>query len=136
MTLLSKLLFSLLFCLPPLLLTSLLLAIHLHLGFWLALICFLLPLSLCAFSSVVGLRLDLHFARFDWDNEQQIIKSSAQAGLVVLTGFLMLGLLFAALFFAPQGSTLWLSYVLAAVISLSAAVIMRPLFRTAIYQIK
>lgn len=135
-TLLSKLLFSILFCLPPLLLTALLLAVHLHLNFWMALVCFLLPLSLCTFSSAVGLMLDLRFARFDWDNEQQIIKNSAQSGLVALTVFLMLGFLFAALFFAPQGSTLWLSYGMAAIIFLSSAAIMKLLFKTAIYQIK
>ena len=130
----SKALFSLLFCLPPLLLTAVLLTIHLSLSFWLALACFLLPISLCAFSSVAGLMLDLHFARFDWENEQQIIKSSAQTGLSMLTGILLLALMFAVLFFAPAQYMLLMNFLLAAILLLLAAIFMKRISKTTIYQ--
>ena len=132
---LSKALFSLLFCLPPLLLTTVLLTIHLQLSFWLALVCFLLPLALCTFTSVTGLMLDLRFANFDWENEQQLIKSSAQTGFGILTGLLTLAVMFSVLYFAPPGSTLYVSFILAALLVLLAGMLMKRLFKKPIYQI-
>ncbi len=132
----SKALFSILFCLPPIALSAVLLWLHLKLSFLLFLICLLLPLALCSLSSVTGLMLDLRFARFDWENEQQIIKSSAQTGFGLLTGFLLLGLMFACFYFTPQSWALPSGYALAFLLFAAAALLMRRLSKRNVYQIQ
>ncbi len=132
----SKALFSLLFCLPPIGLTTILLTIHLKLQPVQVLLCFLLPLALCAFCSVVGLMLDYRFARFDWDNEQQIIKSSAQVGLGMLCFFLTMGLMFVALHFAPLPYVTAIGFGLIALLLAAAALLMVGLAKKQIYQIQ
>ncbi len=131
----AKALFSLLYCLPPILLTAVLLAARLRLSAALFLLCLLLPLSLCAACTAIGLALDRRFARFDWESERQIIKSSAQTGLGLLTALALLALLFLCFRFVPEGFILPLGYALcAALLSLGAAVF-RRLSRAPLYQI-
>ncbi len=132
----SKALFSILFCLPPILITAFLLLLHLKLSFGLFLLCLLLPLALCSLASVTGLMLDLRFARFDWENEQQIIKNSAQTGLGVLASFIMLALLFACFHFAPQGREQAVGFALTALLIMAAVLLMRRLSKRNVYQIQ
>ena len=75
----AKALFSFLFCLPPALLGAGLMVWHLRPGWAAGLAALLLPAALCAFLSVWGLALDLRFARYDWESEQQIVKLGRRA---------------------------------------------------------
>lgn len=131
----AKALFSLLFCLPPILLTAALLALHLRLSAALFLLCLLLPLSLCAACTAIGLSLDRRFVRYDWENEQQIIKNSAQTGLGLLAALILLALMYACFRFIPEGLILPAGFGLCALLALLALALLRRLFKTPVYQI-
>lgn len=132
----AKALFSFLFSLVPALLGAGLMAWHLRPGWATTLATLLLPVGLCAFLSVWGLVLDLRFARYDWESEQQIVKSSAQMGFGLLSGFVLMALMGAALWLAPARWAAQVAWALALVLMMAAAVLMRGLASRRVYQIE
>ncbi|NLD34491.1 MAG: hypothetical protein GX653_06230 [Clostridiales bacterium] len=132
----SKALFSFLFCLMPAALGGGLLAWHMQPGWAAALACVLLPVALCALLSVWGLALDLRFARYDWESEQQIVKSSAQTGLGLLSGFVLMALMGLVLWLMPAQWAAQTAWALALLLALAAAWLMRRLSRRRVYQVQ
>ena len=83
-----------------------------------------------------GLVLDLRFARYDWESEQQIVKSSAQTGFGLLSGFVLMALMGVALWLAPARWAAQVAWALALVLMMAAAVLMRGLASRRVYQIE
>lgn len=131
----SKGLLNLVITLPCCLITALLLWYHLQLSLIYALACLLLPAAFAVFATVLGLASDVKMARYDWENEQQMVKSSMQVLLGLVVCFVSL-LVMAGLLYLAGVYSLPAAYALAGLLLLASALIFRHLARKPIYVIK
>ena len=131
----AKGLLNLIITLPGCLITALLLWYHLDLSLMYALACLLLPAAFAAFATVLGLASDVKLARYDWENEQQMVKSSVQVMLGLVTCFCSL-LVMAGLLYLAGTYSLLAAYVLVGLLLLSSFLIFRRLSRKPIYIVK
>lgn len=97
-----KLLTSIIFTLPFVLIATTVLSIVIGSSFINILMLFLICISFCLLTNVLGLRLNLAFPKFKWVNEQEITKNSGSIfasvfgdmGLVIVFSGTMIGLSF------------------------------------------
>jgi ABC-2 type transport system permease protein len=131
----SKGLLNLVITLPCCLITALLLWYHLQLSLIYTLACLLLPAAFAAFATVLGLASDVKMARYDWENEQQMVKSSMQVMLGLVTCFASLLIMAGTLYLAGTYSLL-AAFALAGLLLAASALVFRQLARKPIYIIK
>lgn len=95
----GKILFNILLVAPVSLLCSIIIMAQLHVSALQALFYIAVSVVTSVFSSVLGMWINIHFPKFDWENEIEVIKQSAATAFGIFAG--MLGyLLLAALTFA------------------------------------
>lgn len=83
----SKILVNLTVLLPPIIFSSLILAMTFPLNYFSILMVFVTPVVYAGFIAVVGLSANLRFLKFDWKSPQQAVKQSMSAMAAMLAGF-------------------------------------------------
>lgn len=83
----SKILVNLTIILPPIFISSVLLAFTLPLGVISTLLLFVTPTVYAVFIAVAGLFMNLRFPKFDWQSPQQAVKQSMSVMATILIGF-------------------------------------------------
>ncbi|MHC1787044.1 MAG: hypothetical protein AB9880_08300 [Christensenellales bacterium] len=130
--LLGKALLSLLNAWPACGAMALMISLALRPPLLTALACLLLPMAMALFAAFMGLWIDLSRARYDWENEQALVKSSAQTLLAMLVSFLVLLLLGLALFFSGPLAG-WTALALALVLAGLSLLLLRRLEQKPVY---
>ena len=97
--LLSKALPQIIVSIPFILITSVLLQLKLDISLAERLLISIIPLTANIFNSLMGVRINVRFPKFDWSNEAQAIKQGLSTLLVMILGVLpiipfILGLIF------------------------------------------
>lgn len=97
----SKIALNLSLNLPAVLLCAVLFGIGLNMTlletFW----CFAVPAVFSVFTAVFGMFLNIHFPRFDWANEAQIVKQSMPSFIVIFGSMVLSGILMVPVLFLP-----------------------------------
>ncbi len=90
--------FNVIFNLPFAIIFSTAVSLIVRADFLWTIILFVFPLTMCGYTSYLGLILNLRFPRFDWDNPASVVKRAASVMIIVFANiglFMGLGMLFA-----------------------------------------
>ena len=100
----------------PAVFDAILIGIVLKMGFLQTLFMVLVTMVCAVFISCYGLVINLLLPNFNWTTEVVVIKQSAASLVTIFSGFLVIGLQFLLLFFLPNATLGYLSYILVMVI--------------------
>ncbi|MHB8129335.1 MAG: putative ABC transporter permease subunit [Mobilitalea sp.] len=100
----------------PAVFDAILIGIVLKMGLLQTLFMVLVTIVCAVFISCYGLVINLLLPNFNWTTEAIVIKQSAASMVTIFTGFLVIGIQFLLLFFLPNATLGYLSYILVMVI--------------------